>query len=129
MIFKPEELSKLTPAQKSQLYAAQKLTPKSTPAPKQAQPALQIHPTALPANNVAPPPNDPEPTNSHLRWVLSNHTICTSNADNNQVTFYGKPANTLQILSMFPTSSIKPLVVFTKALLLMVVPMVVPIVV
>jgi hypothetical protein len=93
MIFKPEEWIKLTPAQKSKLRAARKMTLKPTPAPvpaQPAQPALQIHATALQANNVAPSPNVPAPTESHLRQVLSNRTVHTSNADSNQVTFNGQ---------------------------------------
>jgi hypothetical protein len=56
MIFKPEEWSKLTPAQKSQLRAAKKLTPKPTPPHISTLPALQIHATDLQTNNVASSP-------------------------------------------------------------------------
>jgi hypothetical protein len=90
MISKPKEWSKLTPAQKSQLRAAKNLTPKPTPTPVPAQPALQIHATDLQTNHVAASPTVPAPTKSHLLQVLSNRTVRTSGSDNNQVTFNGQ---------------------------------------
>jgi hypothetical protein len=89
MIFKPE-WSKLTPAQKSQLRAARNLTPKPTPTPEPAQPALHVHAADLQSNSVAASPTVPAPTDSHLRQLLSNCTVRTSGSDNNQVTFNGQ---------------------------------------
>jgi hypothetical protein len=50
----------------------------------------QLEDQALQANNVAPSPDVPAPTESHLGQVLSNRTVRTSNADINQVTFNGQ---------------------------------------
>ena len=90
MIFKSDEWNKLSAAQKSQLRVAKNIPPKPSPSPN--PPPTQINATDIQPNPIptVPNPSVPTPTDSHLRQVLSNRTVRTTNADNNQVTFNGQ---------------------------------------